>query len=176
MDDMNKTIDCLKKHAEESFDFYANKDKWNDADLKSAKEAADLYDTLQTIQMNTGVWEEMKRTGDYSFARYPRISYGHDGTHWDSDRSYARGRDVATGRYMSRADAHYYDERTHGGNWDGRDRSYGRNDMLHDGRHMSTHSVKDQAIQRLEALMDTAESEYERQKVLNMIKMIEHQE
>lgn len=43
-----------------------------------------------------------------------------------------------------------------------------------DGRSM--HSVKDQAIQRLENLMDSASSDYERQEIRKMIEMIEKQE
>jgi hypothetical protein len=43
-----------------------------------------------------------------------------------------------------------------------------------DGRSM--HSVKDQAIQRLENLMDSASSDYERQEIRKMIETIEKQE
>ena len=37
------------------------------------------------------------------------------------------------------------------------------------------HSVKDQAIQRLEQLMDSAKSEYEREEVRKMIQAVENQ-
>lgn len=162
MKELNEMLDCMKKRAEETFEFYANKDKWEPQDLKCAKDAAELYDKLQTIQMNTGIWENMKRDSDYSFARYPHISYGSE--------SYARGRDADSGRYTSR-----------GGHWDGgyagdsygRHHSYG-DEMRHDGGY-STHSVKDQAIQRLEQLMDTAKSDYERQEIHRMIETIENQ-
>ena len=39
----------------------------------------------------------------------------------------------------------------------------------------SMHSVKDQVIQRLEALMDSAGSDYERQEIMKMIETIEKQ-
>ena len=149
MSELSKVLDCMKEKTQETFDYYSKKENWEPADLKCAKEAAELYDMLQTIQMNTGVWENMKRTGDYSFGRMPHVSYGHDMD------SYARGRDANTGRYMSRGER-YYDDRHHG-------HDYG----------YSTHSVKDQAIQKLESLMDTAESEYEREEIHKMIKKIE---
>lgn len=152
MKELNEMLDCMKKHAEETFEFYANKDKWEPQDLKCAKDAAELYDKLQTIQMNTGIWENMKRDSDYSFARYPRISYGHDGQH------------------MSREN--HWDGGFHGDSY-GRHYSYG-DEMRHDGGY-STHSVKDQAIQRLEQLMDTAKSDYERQEIHRMIETIENQ-
>lgn len=163
MAELNNMLDTLKERTEEAFKCYANKENWEPQDLKCAKEAAELYDKLQTIQMNTGIWEGIKEDGGYSGARYPRISYG---------ESYARGRG-ADGRYVSRGHEMYdggypYDESyARGGNMS-RGTSY--NDT---GRSM--HSVKDQAIQRLEALMDSAGSDYERQEVMKMIETIEKQ-
>lgn len=142
MSELSKTIDCLKEKTHDTFDYYCKKENWDPSDLKCVKEAAEIYDMLQTIQMNNGVWENMKRTGDYSFARYPRISYGDQ----------------------------YYDERHRGYDH----ASYGGTHHYHDGRSM--HSVKDQAIQRLEALMDSAQSEYEREEIHKMIKKIEETE
>lgn len=162
MKELNAMLDQMKKHAEETFEFYANKDKWEPQDLKCAKEAAELYDKLQTIQMNTGIWENINKDGEFysgaSYARYPHISYG-------DEYSYMRGRDAGTGRYMSRGDM-YHDERY-------MDRDWSQRRMPHDG--MSTHSVKDQAIQRLENLMDSAKSDYEREEIHKMIKTIENQ-
>lgn len=160
MAELNNMLDTLKERTEEAFKCYANKENWEPQDLKCAKEAAELYDKLQTIQMNTGIWEGIKEDGGYSGARYPRISYG---------ESYARGRG-ADGRYVSRGhemhDGGYpYDESMRG-----MSRGTGYSD---NGRSM--HSVKDQAIQRLEALMDSAESDYERQEIMKMIETIEKQ-
>lgn len=169
MEDLMKMLDTLKERTEEAFECYSKKEHWDGQDLKCAKEAAELYDKLQTIQMNTGIWEGIKEDSDYGYSgmRYPRISYGD---------SYARGRDGHTGRYVSRGHHEMYDDGPmHGGNMSvRRGRAYGGHDMYDDGRSM--HSVKDQAIQRLEALMDTAESDYERQEIMNMIKTIEKQE
>lgn len=153
MKELNNMLDTMKKHVEETFEYYTNKDKWEPQDLKCAKEAAELYDKIQTIQMNTGVWESINRDGDFydksSYARYPRISYG-------DEHSYMRGRP------MSRGDM-YHDDRYYNDGWN-----------RHDG--ISTHSVKDQAIQRLENLMDSAKSDYEREEIRKMIRTIENQQ
>lgn len=171
MAELNNMLDTLKERTEEAFKCYANKENWEPQDLKCAKEAAELYDKLQTIQMNTGIWEGIKEDGGYSGARYPRIPYG---------ESYARGRG-ADGRYVSRGHEMYdggypYDEsmRSMGGESYARGGNMSRGTSYNDnGRSM--HSVKDQAIQRLEALMDTAESDYERQEIMKMIETIEKQ-
>ena len=163
MAERNNMLDTLKERTEEAFKCYANKENWEPQDLKCAKEAAELYDKLQTIQMNTGIWEGIKEDGGYSGARYPRISYG---------ESYARGRG-ADGRYVSRGHEMYDGGYPYDGSMrsmGGMSRGTGYSDT---GRSM--HSVKDQAIQRLEALMDTAESDYERQEIMKMIETIEKQ-
>lgn len=156
MSELSKTIDCLKEKTHDTFEYYCKKENWEPSDLKCVKEATEIYDMLQTIQMNNGVWENMKRTGDYSFARYPRISYGNE--------SYTRARS------MGRGDPYYDDRRLSGYDH----ASYGDGGHYHDGRSM--HSVKDQAIQRLEALMDSSQSEYEREEIHKMIKKIEETE
>lgn len=158
MNDIIKQIDCLKEKTEDTMKFYAEKQNWDPQDIECLEKAAKLYDKLQTIQMNTGTWENMKQGGmsygDHSMARYPRISYGDEsyrGPHYayGNEESYMRGRDMNTGRYMSRGSS--YD----------------------DGRSM--HSVKDQAIQRLEQLMDSAQSDFERDQVRKMIEAVEAQ-
>lgn len=176
MADMNSMLDTMKTRTEEVFKCYADKQNWDEKDLKCAKEAAELYDKLQTIQMNTGIWEGIKEDGGYSGARYPHISYG---------ESYARGRG-ADGRYVSRGGMYdggyaYGDEMSmrggysnRGGNMSNRGTSYNDGRMYDDGRSM--HSVKDQAIQRLENLMDSASSDYERQEIRKMIETIEKQQ
>lgn len=156
MSELSKTIDCLKEKTHDTFEYYCKKENWEPSDLKCVKEAAEIYSMLQGIQMDTGVWENMKRTGDYSFARYPRISYGNE--------SYTRARSMGHGDM-------YYDDRRLSG-YD--HASYGDGGHYHDGRSM--HSVKDQAIQRLEALMDLAKSDYEREEIHKMIKKIEETE
>ena len=102
-----------------------------------------------------------------SGVRYPRISYGYD-------ESYARGRDAATGRYMSRGrDEMWYDDRSYG------DRSYGHqsyapgmNRSMGYNDNTSGHSIEDRMIWALEQQMDTAKSDYERQQIKEEIDSI----
>lgn len=164
MADMKDMLDTMKTRTEEVFKCYAGKQNWDEKDLKCAKEAAELYDKLQTIQMNTGIWEGIKEDGGYSGVRYPHMSYG-------DEMSMRRGRG-ADGRYMSRGMGGYDDEYAYRGGMSMNRGSYGGH--YDDGRSM--HSVKDQAIQRLENLMDAATSEYERQEIRKMIETIEKQE
>lgn len=148
MKNLNEMINCLKDKTEETFKFYAQKEHWGPEDIECVEKAAKAYDRFQNIQMNNGIWEDMQRNGDYSYGRNVRLSYGRDGYR---GRSYGH-------------EDHYYDL--------GRDpyrHSYGDGH----GYNASTHSVKDQAIQRLESLMDQAESDYERQQIMDMIKKIE---
>ena len=119
MNDLNAMLNKLKDRAEEAFEHYAGKEHWEPQDVKCAKETAELYDLVQTIQMNTGVWEEMKRSGDYSFGRYPHVSYGRD----------------SRGRYTSRGDV-YYDDRWHG-------RSYGEPEHNDDMHHEAIERLED---------------------------------
>jgi hypothetical protein len=163
MKELNEMLDSMKKHAEEVFECYVKKEKWEPQDLKCAKEAAELYDKLQTIQMNTGIWENINKNGEFSnrsygdsYARYPHISYG--------DES-----------FMSRNDMYHGSSRGWDDGWSERNMSRENRGGSQGGNGMSMHSVKDQAIQRLENLMDSAKSDYERQEIMNMIKTIENQ-
>lgn len=152
MEKLNDMLNKLKEHTEEVLCCYKDKEHWDDKDLKCAKEAAELYDILQTIQMNNGIWEGIKDEsygGDrYSGVRYPRISYGHraDGRMMDMDRS-----------------GMYYDDRMHSG----------YTDSHRMGRSMN--SVSDQAIEKLEALMHSTTDEGKRREIMKMIEAIERQ-
>lgn len=162
MSDIMDMMDCLKAKAKESMKYYSEKDDWKPEDLKFAKEAVELYDKVCETKMNDGIWEGMKGgiMDENSGIRYPRISYGYD-------ESYARGRDAATGRYMSRGrDAMWYDDRSYG------DRSYGHqsyapgmNRSMGYNDNTSGHSIEDRMIWALEQQMDTAKSDYERQQI-----------
>lgn len=162
MSDIMDMMDCLKAKAKESMKYYSEKDDWKPEDLKFAKEAVELYDKVCETKMNDGIWEGMKGgiMDENSGVRYPRISYGYD-------ESYARGRDAATGRYMSRGrDAMWYDDRGYG------DRSYGHqsyaqnmNRSMGYNDNTSGHSIEDRMIWALEQQMDTAKSDYERQQI-----------
>lgn len=162
MSDIMDMMDCLKAKAKESMKYYSEKDDWKPEDLKFAKEAVELYDKVCETKMNDGIWEGMRSRAmdENSGARYPRISYGYD-------ESYARGRDAATGRYMSRGrDEMWYDDRSYG------DRSYGHqsyapgmNRSMGHSDNTSGHSIEDRMIWALEQQMDAAKSDYERQQI-----------
>lgn len=82
----------------------------------------------------------------------------------DGNSSYRRGRNMVTGRYMSRdAMPLYHDARYYG---DGNpNRYYDANN--HNG--YSGHSIHDRMIDRLERMMDEAKSENERQTIRDEI-------
>ena len=80
-----------------------------------------------------------------------------------------------TGRFMSRNDMYHGNSRGWDDGWSERNMSRENRGGSQGGNGMSMHSVKDQAIQRLENLMDSAKSDYERQEIMNMIKTIENQ-
>ena len=153
---MKKTVEKLMEQTEDCLKEYCKKAEWTPQDLESLYRAVKTYDTLQSILMNNGIWAEIKDDvlrDDHSSRTYPTIHYG--------TASYARGRDAHTGRYVSRRNRPYYD-----------DGVYMEEAWRHDGMH-SSHSISDQMVQKLEALMDQAGSEYEREKVAEVIKHIE---
>lgn len=158
---MKKIIEKLMEHAEECLTECSKKQDWKDEDVECAYTAAKLYKTLQDIKMNSGFIDGIKGEYETSGARMPRIYYG-------EEMSHMRGRDAATGRYVSRGDDHmddrtserYYDYRIHGTTSDGR----------------SMHSIKDRAIDCLEKMADNAKTNHERQKLMEFIGMIDRSE
>lgn len=158
---MEKIIEKLMEQAEDCLKEYSKKSEWTPQDLECIYKAVKMYDTLQTIKMNNGIWDQIKddvMADGRSARNYPTIHYG--------TASYARGRDAMTGRYVSRRNTPVY--------YDGY-LSYGDHDtMMHDDRReRSSHSISDQMIQKLEKLMDQAGSDYERKKIEEVIRHIE---
>ena len=146
---MEKIIEKLMEQTEDCLKEYSKKAEWTPQDLECIYKAARTYDTLQTIKMNTGVWEQIKddvapdrhSERSYPTRHYGTASYGHHASR--------RGNPLYYDGYLS----------------------YGTDAS---DRHMhSAHSINDQMIQRLESLMDQAGSEYERQKVAEVIAHIE---
>ena len=158
---MEKIIEKLMEQAEDCLKEYSKKSEWTPQDLECIYKAVKMYDCLQTIKMNNGIWDQIKDDimADGRSARsFPTIHYG--------TASYARGRDAATGRYVSRRNNPVYHD------------GYGPNGehdlvMRDDYRTHSSHSISDQMIQRLEGLMDQAGSDYERKKIEEVIRHIE---
>lgn len=81
-------------------------------------------------------------------SRYSMPRMGYDMQYGDG--SYARGRSSVTGRYVSRD----------GGYYDGYSQGY------------SGHSIEDRAVDSLERIMDSAESQYERDQLRKFIRQI----
>lgn len=179
---MEKIIEKLMEQAEDCLKEYSKKPEWTPQDLECAYKAACMYDKLQTIKMNNGIWDQIKDDvmGDeYSSRNYPTVRYG--------TASYARGRDAMTGRYVSRRGGQSYrdgyrsygDDMGEGGGSSRRSYAGGQNggntsQGYYEGSNgRSSHSISDQMVQKLEMLMDQAGSEYERKKVEEVIRHIE---
>ena len=160
MSKLNDTLNDIKKRAVEALETYAGKENWKAEDLDGAKNAVKLYNEVCDAMMKDGIWNEMKEdwgNSGYNMPHgYTRISYGPDGRMYDDRYSGTRGRD-GMGRFTSR-NAMYHDPRYDSMGYD-------------DGNSM--HSVKDRMIAALEAQMDNAKTEYEREEVRKAIMEIE---
>lgn len=99
----------------------------------------EMAETIYKMQIAEAMYDEYEEDG------YEDMMRG---------RSYARGRDMRTGRYVSRRGA----------------RSYA------DGGHMSQHSIDDRMVSALENMMDNAGSDYERQHISEWINKIRKEE
>lgn len=171
---MKKIIEKLMEHAEECLKEYSKKEDWQEQEMECAYKAAKLYETLQTIKMNDGIWDEMQ--GDETSGAYPRMPR----VYYNDGMSHMRGRDAATGRYMSREGSmrgyshdggqYYSDSREYRGERSNDGHSY----EDRDNRGVrSMHSIKDRSIDALERMIDSAQTEHERQKISKYIEMIE---
>lgn len=163
MDDM-KTL----KHAEELIERelrkVVDKGSLNPAEMDVVHKA---IDSLEKIAKTEKTCEEIKlmkeRPDQYSGAYHGMHTYPHHMPHasygWECHslgypaafeygdmHSGAQHRSPTTGRYVS-------------GEYHGKD-------------HYSGHSINDRMVDQLERMMDTAKTEYERQQILDKIKMI----
>ena len=157
------TLRELRKNAE--------KGTMNAAEVDAVNKAVTILEKIAKIEHINKEDEMMEKNPDtYSGAFYnirnfppqmPRPnmsynSYGYDDTHpWTPEMDYSgeRGRSAYTGRYASRGTEHY-----------------DHNMLSRDTR--SGHSINDRMVDQLEKMMDTATSEFERQQILDKIKMI----
>ena len=87
---------------------------------------------------------KMELEGYGPSASYERIPMDNSIGDWHAEGSFAPMRSPVTGRYISR-----------------------------DGRYMSSHSIKDRMIARLEEMYDEAQGEYEREEIRKEIRQIE---
>jgi len=123
-------------------------------ELNSMKEAVCLMKDIIKL-------EEMMNHANEEYDEYSE--YGDDEM---SGRSYMRGRDARTGRYMSRSRGRsmYNNQGGSYENYNGRIGNY-------DGG-MSRHSIEDRMVSKLESMMDGAGSDFERQKIGEWINKI----
>lgn len=186
MDDLYKDLERLTKKELRSL---VDKGTLSGSEVETAKKAVCLLKMLEEDYDK----EEMIGDDDYSEASYSSrrrggrmMSHAMHPTHWD-DMSYARGRDGATGRYVSRG--RMYDDRSYEGGrmYDGRSRMRGRSygyedgDEYMSGRRMiisydngySGHSIDDRIVDALEHMMDQAVTDYERGKLNEVIRFVD---
>lgn len=168
------TLKGLKELVTRELRKNVEKGSMNPAEVDSVSKAVNVLEKIAKIEQICKETEMMEQNPDaysgafYNIRNFPpmshdrgnsyRNSYGYD---WEPEMGYSgeRGRSSRTGRYTSRGD--YSGERSYenmGGN-QSRD-SY------------SGHSINDRMIDQLERMMDAATSEFEKQQILEKIKMI----
>ena len=130
---------------------------------------------LESLTKAVCIIEKIKRIEDGDFDQsYSMNGYSENNPYDDNGNSYRRGRSSVTGRYVSRDAYHdgdsygYHDGASTRRYYDGGSstRYYGGNSMSRD---YSGHSIQDRMVDRLERMIDEAQSEHERQTVKEWI-------
>lgn len=135
-DELEKTQDLLTREIRK----INEKNDLTPGELNSLKEAVCVMEKI--LKLDTMIEDAWNDDEDGEEDGY---SERYDG------RSYRRGRDVRTGRYVSRENRHYDDRRM----------NRGGNSM----RGMSRHSLHDRMVANLESMMDNTGSDFERQQI-----------
>ena len=144
---MDKVVQDTLKNLDESIEQLNKKKEMTPSDLETLCKAYKLKMELEGCYMNGGYSEGgMMRGsyGSYGYNHYDRMPMDHSMGDWHAEGSFAPMRSPVTGRYVSR-----------------------------DGMGMSSHSVKDRMIARLEGMYDEAKGEYEREEIRKEIRNIE---
>lgn len=140
---MEKVMTDLKHLLEEELRKIVQKNDISPTELENATKAVCLMQKVQELEE----WPTDSEMESY----YSRHGY-------PMDRSYRRGRDAATGRYVSR---------------DYRGPSaFDRMPHSYENEH-SGHSVKDRMIANLESMMDMEAGDYEKQTIREWIERLE---
>lgn len=148
MEDMT-TLKDLEKVIVKELRKNADKGTLSPPEIDAVNKAVDSLEKIAKIEKICKELELMETNPDvysgaiYNIRNFPPMSHGWN--EWSGER----GRSATTGRYVSRDYPHM---------------------ATHDG--YSGHSVNDRMIARLEEMMDTAISDFERQQILDKIKMI----
>lgn len=138
---MKETLESLKQTLKKELKKIADKGDMTPSELDNAYKAFCLYQMVEErLMLETGI----AGIGEGYSGRYYRDGMNYempDPYYHDGGSSYRRGRNPMNGQYVSR--------------------DYGN------GR--SGHSIKDRMIANLEAMVDQASSDYERQQILREI-------
>ena len=148
---MDNTLQRLKEVLDKDIGEVVAKGTMTPAELERVTKALCAVEQIKRIDaMENGMDE----------ASYGR-SYGMN------EASYMRGRDAQTGRYMSRGVNDWSYDRM-----DGKDFQGATSRRVYDGR--SGHSIKDRMIDKLERMMDEAQTDHERQTVQEWIDRLDN--
>lgn len=148
MEDM-ETLKDLKKVIVKELKKNVEKGTLSPPEIDSVNKAVDSLEKIVKTEKICKELEMIESNPDvysgaiYNIRNFPPMSHGWN--EWSGER----GRSAATGRYVSRNYPHT---------------------TIHDG--YSGHSINDRMVARLEEMMDTATSDFERQQILDKIKMI----
>lgn len=178
MEDM-KVLEELREKVLKEIKPIVDKQSMTPAELNAAKEAVCL---LNEIKKALGSHMDGMETSEGPHYRY---SYGHHEWMDPYEQSMMRGRDAATGRYISRDGMDTSGRRyTFSYDTDGYSgcRSYDYGDHVmnpgrtYERRHdrgYSGHSIDDRVVDMLEKMMDSAASNYERNKLNSYIRVVD---
>ena len=161
----NKNLKSLRDLVEKELAAFTTKNTLNPSDVETAKNAVCLIKEINEVLRQSEGHDETSEAYRmmHSSGCYPMYSYGEPGRMYHDGYSDARGRDAATGRYVSRGYDHDMD--TSGRRMSGRHYSYDKG--------YSGHSIDDRIVDMLEKMMDDAVSNYERNKINSIIRVVD---
>lgn len=180
----NKTLVSLRDKVEKELAAFTAKESLTPSDVEVAKNAVCLIKELDEVLMMPKVGMETSEGHHMSYGYYdPHMhggysycSYGEPGRMYmyDDDHSMARGRSPITGRYVSRGmDGVDTSGRRYTFSYD-TDPMYGREHEKHRDMGRSGHSIDDRIVDMLERMMDNEDSNYARNKINTIIRIVEN--
>lgn len=163
----------MKKVVEKCLDDLMKKSDLTPAETKAAIDGFKLYDELccriEDCEMEEDYSEKRYSGNDFPHHKYHITSYGMPERAF-SDRSYGQMTYTDRPQYGNREwyQSNYYPEPDHGM------RSYygGNPEYSERRRGYSRHSISDRVVSMVENMMDSAESDYERQELQKYIRAI----
>ena len=157
------TYTKLRDIAKKELDELIKKGTLSPTEVEAAKNTVCLINEIDKLTMKDEWHDETSGCHgmyyppyEYSYGGGTRHTYSYDDR--GATHSMARGRDPVSGRYIGRGD-----DTTSGR------RMYGS--FAYDGR--SGHSIEDRVIDKIEQMMDSAQSNYERERLNQFIRVID---